>query len=74
MSAKQKMKKMSAEELKEYCHTHNLKPQNNYLVSLQFTVLEHMELMEKIPQPEIEEVEEVPHVWVGGRKKVKPTL
>jgi hypothetical protein len=33
-----------------------------------------MELMEKIPQPEIEEVEEVPHVWVGGRKKVKPTL
>jgi hypothetical protein len=74
MSAKQKMKKMSADELKEYCHTHHLKPKNNHLVSLQFTVLEHMELMEKKPQPEIEEVEEVPHVWVGGRKKVKPTL
>jgi hypothetical protein len=33
-----------------------------------------MEHMEKNTQPEIEEVEEVPHVWVGGRKKVKPNL
>ena len=59
---------MPVENLKDYIQAHVLQPQNNHKAMLKFTVLEHME--QKI-QPEIQEV---PHVWVGGRKKVKPTL
>jgi hypothetical protein len=69
LSVNEQVDKMSVMKLKDYIEAHGLKlPKNPRKSILKFNVLKHMKKMEK------PKIKKVPHVWVGGRKKVKPNL